>query len=176
MPRPSPAAGPSRSDLQTLYSMWGVAVKLFELDRASKAWPILDECLTRAAALPPSQRNVFSGLANVGINDARKAGDADACRRTAELWEKLGPTGPEGLYHAARYRAITAEVTLVKDPSPEGRRRAGDDADRAMDWLRKAVDAGFDEADVLKQSTSFRAIQDRPDFRDLSARLGSRPK
>jgi tetratricopeptide (TPR) repeat protein len=157
--------GPDHAD--TIYSMWGVATNLVRLNRGAEAVPIIDECLTRAAALTPHLRDRFSGLAIQRLKYFRQAGDAEQCRATAALWEKLNPTGPDGLYEAARYRAVAAAVLLAREPTPDSKRRAGAEADRALDWLRKAVAAGFRDLNSILRDTDLDPLRSRPDFQLL---------
>jgi tetratricopeptide (TPR) repeat protein len=158
---------------RTLYSMWGVGLNLLRLGRVSDALPIIDDCLRRAAAHPAAD---FSGLADRRLEHFEKARDAEGCRSTAELWEAMRRNDPDSLYHAARYRAVTAAVFREKDRTPRGKERADDEATRAMDWLRRAVAAGFRDRDGLLKRTDFDALRDRADFRELIAGLEAKPK
>src|SRR2546423_12721618 len=89
-----------------------------------------------------------------------KAKDPAGCRATADRWEGLNRTDATSLYDAACFRAQTAAV--AREPA---------DADRAMDWLRKAVDAGFNDATKMKADRDLDAVRDREDFRALGGRL-----
>jgi serine/threonine protein kinase/tetratricopeptide (TPR) repeat protein len=158
---------------ETLYSMWGVGLNLLRLGRESDALPIIDECLRRAAAHPAAD---FSGLADHRLDHFAEAQDAQGCRSTAELWEKLGRADPQSLYNAARYRAVTAAVLREKDRTPEGKKRSDEEAERAMAWLRRAVAAGFRDKVRLATRKEFDALRDRSDFRELIAGLEAKPK
>jgi hypothetical protein len=160
-------------NLQTLYSMWGVAVNLLKLNRGSEALPIIDECLERATAHRVAD---FSGLANRRLEYFEKAGDAEGCRSTAELWEKMRRTGASSCYNAARYRAVTAAVLRENDQTPDGIRRADDESDRALKWLHQAVAAGFKDKDELVKCKDFDAVRARAEFRKLIAELEAAPK
>jgi tetratricopeptide (TPR) repeat protein len=151
---------------ETLYSMWGVGLNLLRLGQVTEALPIIDECLRRAAAHPAAD---FSGLADRRLEYFQKARDAEGCRSTAELWEKMRRTDPYSLYNAARYRAVTAAVLREKDQTPGGKERADRETDLAMAWLQKAVAAGFNDKARLAKSKEFDSMRDRSDFRKLMA-------
>ena len=155
----------------TLFSMWGVASNLIKLGRDSEAIPIIDECLGRATRNPAYHR--FSGLADLRLRHFAKGRDAAGCRATAELWEKMPLRSGGSLYDAARYRAATAAILRATDHSDEGAKRAAAEADRAMDWLRKAVAAGFKDATSLSKNEDLEVLRDRADFRKLVSDLGS---
>ncbi len=164
--------GPDHRD--TLYSMWGVAANLINLGRGAEAVPIIDECLRLAAGkrdAPP-----FLGLANLRLRHFEAAKDVAGCRATAELWEGMKLTDPSSLYNAACYRAVTAAVLRATDPSPAGAKVADAEADRAMEWLRRAVAAGYRNAANLQSDKDLDALRGREDFRALAAGLATRPK
>jgi hypothetical protein len=158
---------------ETLYSMWGVGLNLLRLGRESEALPVIDECLRRAAAHPAAD---FSGLADRRLEHFEKARDAGGCRSTAELWEAMRRTDPDSLYHAARYRAVTAAVLRDKDQTPGGRKQAEGEAARAVEWLRRAVAAGFRDKDELAKRKDLDVLRERADFRELIAGLEAKPR
>jgi hypothetical protein len=101
--------------------------------------------------------------------------DAKGCRTTAELWEKQARTDPDSLYQAAVCRAVTA--TVLKQVNAPGTRAAGlakDEADRAMNWLKKAVAAGYNDVAQMKTGKDFDALRDRADFIELLAAPGAK--
>jgi hypothetical protein len=87
------------------------------------------------------------------------------------LWEKLNRTDAESLYTAARMRAITAAVIRATDKSLEGARQADAEADRAVDWLHKAIAAGWKDAAHLRKDADLDALRDRDDFKKLLTEL-----
>jgi hypothetical protein len=104
-----------------------------------------------------------------------RANDARGCAETADLWENLRRGDPASLFAAARIRAVTAKVVRWTDPSTEGTRRFGAEADLAMDWLRKAVASRFKGADALQNDKDFDALRGREDFQSLLPSLGKQP-
>jgi eukaryotic-like serine/threonine-protein kinase len=154
---------------ETLWSMWGVAANLMKLERGAEAVPIIDDVLERAAKLKV-QPNLL-GLANLRIKYFAKANDADGCRATAELWEKLKRTDPSSLFNAACYRAVTAKVLREAGTSPGAAKQEQAEADKAMAWLHQAVTAGYANLGNIKDDTDLDALRGRDDFRALVAEL-----
>jgi hypothetical protein len=99
-----------------------------------------------------------------------KAQDAAGCQATAEMWEQLNRGDADSLYTAARFRAVTSAVLKAADT--QATRLAQDQADRAMNWLRKAVDAGYNNAAHMAEDKDFDALRDREDFPTLLTNLG----
>jgi len=153
---------------ETLYSMWGVGLNLLRLGQVSEGLPIIDECLRRAVAHP---RADFSGLADRRLDYCAENGDADGCKKTAELWENMRRTDAASLFNAARYRAVTAAVLRKSEHTPDKNTRAEKESDQATAWLRRAVAAGFKDKDQLAKSKDFDSMRDRADFRKLMAEL-----
>ena len=86
------------------------------------------------------------------------------------MWEKLNRTDADSLYAAACFRAITAGVQ-AKNPAADAARLAKDDADRAMQWLHKAVQAGYKDSAHMKKDTYLDPLREREDFKKLLADL-----
>jgi hypothetical protein len=51
-----------------------------------------------------------------------------------------------------------------------------DYSDRAMELLRKAVKAGYNDAAHIKQDTDLDPLRDRDDFKNLLAELEAKPR
>ena len=79
-------------------------------------------------------------------------------------------TDADSLYAAARFQAVAAAVQ-VKTPGADAARLAKDDADRAMQWLHKAVQAGYKDAAHMKSDADLDALREREDFKELLAEL-----
>jgi hypothetical protein len=152
--------------------MGGVAEILVNLERGTEAVPVIDDCVRRATgkAVHP---DLLPGVLNLRLRHFAKTRDAAGCRQTAEMWEQLKRTDADGLYNAARMRAVTAAVLRAAGQSPACGRRA--EADRAMTWLRRAVAAGYRNATRLEQDKDLDALRDRADFANLLADLQARP-
>jgi eukaryotic-like serine/threonine-protein kinase len=145
----------------TLMCRANVAYNLIDLGRDDEALPLLDEFLRRVPGKVIDPREV----ADQRLRISQRKKDAAGCRATAEQWEKLGRTGAADLYTAARLRAVAAAVGR-RDPT-----LANEEADRAMGWLRKAVAAGYRDAERLRSDSDLAALRDRDDFKKLLAGL-----
>ncbi|MHC5542981.1 tetratricopeptide repeat protein, partial [Singulisphaera rosea] len=108
----------------------------------------------------------------------RKAGQADESarlmRQARATFERMPNQNPLDLYNLACVRALCAEIPpgAEKDPlfedDPEERRRF---ADLAVEAVSKAIDAGFNDANLIKTDHDLLSIRDRDDFQALIARL-----
>jgi hypothetical protein len=152
---------------ETLRSMYVLAESLATLERSAEAVPVIDECFRRATGRVGCPPELLAGVAFLRLRHFEKSGNATGCRRTAEMWESLRRTDAAGLYNAARMRAVTAAVLRVADDSPAGREQSDADADRAMEWLKQAVAAGYRNAAHLKEDPDLDALRNRTDFTNL---------
>ncbi len=152
-----------------LLSTWGVTAQLFKLDRADRAMPMIEEVVERAVRLKIQPDLV--GLLNNQRSYFRRKNDVAGCRKTAELWEKLGRTDPRSLYNAACYRAVTAGVSRASNKSPAAAQEAREEAERAMKWLKQAVAAGYNNVKLIESDSDLDALRDRIDFQTLFAEL-----
>ena len=84
----------------------------------------------------------------------------------AELWEQLNFTDPINLYNAACYRSVTASAATGTDPS-----YADEQAKCAMNWLLKAVAAGYTNVSQMKKDKYLDYVRNREDFKKLVAEL-----
>ena len=151
--------GPDHPD--TLWSIGTVAGSLIDLDRPSEALPLIDDCLRRATGKLVDPRLV-PGVFDMRLRSFAKKKDADGCRQTAEMWEKLARTDADSLYSASVFWSVTASLV------PAGAQAR--DAQKAMDWVKKAVAAGFNTPRHLariKQDPDLDPLRHRPDFRLL---------
>jgi tetratricopeptide (TPR) repeat protein len=157
----------------TLYSMWGVGANLIKLNRGAEAIPIIDECLRRAAG--DAAESSFSGLAEKRLRYFEAAKDAEGCRTTAELWEKLPCRDADSCYNAALFRAVAAGLFRTA-PGAEAARTADDQAVRAIAWLQKAIAAGFADLDRLNKEKDLDPLRAREDFKKLLGELQAKRK
>jgi len=163
--------GPDHPD--TLRSMWGVAANLVALERGAEAVPVIDDCVERAAGKAVDPR-LLTVVADLRLRHFEKAKDAAGCRQTAEMWEKLNRTDSDSLYIAACYRAVTAAVIKLTPGAPAAR-LANEQADGAMDRLKKAVAAGYKDIAHMANDKDLDALRDRGDFKKLIAALNAAP-
>jgi hypothetical protein len=156
----------------TLKTMWGVADSLVKLNQGAEAISVIDECLMRAARLIVHPRLIPSML-DLRLRHFQKAQDGGACRSTAEMWETLNRSDAASLYTAARMRAVTAAVIRETDSSEAAAKDATAEANLAMEWLQKAVAAGYSNVApmAMAEEKDFDALRGRDDFRKLQAAL-----
>jgi hypothetical protein len=154
----------------TLGCMRGVAASLVALARGAEAVRLIDDCVRRAAGQVVHPR-LLPGVLGLRLRHFEKTRDAAGCRQTAAMWEDLMRTDADGLYNAARLRAVTAAVCRAADTSPAGSEQADAEADRAMAWLKQAVAAGYKDAAHLRQDKDLDALRGRADFTQLVTAL-----
>jgi eukaryotic-like serine/threonine-protein kinase len=157
----------------TLWTAGGVARCLVMLNRGAEAVPIIDECCQRAAGKVVDPR-LFPRLVTHRLRHFEKTKDAVGCQQTAAMWEKLNRTDADSLYLAACFRAVTAGVFRQR-PEAGATGLANDEADRAMQWLRQAIAAGYADVPVLLNDTGFSDLRGRADYADLLWDLADTP-
>src|SRR5262249_51838299 len=151
---------------ETLKTMLRVALDLVKLDRGAEALPLLDECMARAAD-EDGPTGVFWRAMCLRRQVFARSKDAAGCRQTAERWAERMERDQSGFYEAACMRAVLAAV-LGATNQPDA---ATKEADRAMEWLRQAVAAGYDDAAHMKEDQDLDALRERKDFQKLLAEL-----
>jgi tetratricopeptide (TPR) repeat protein len=154
---------PDHPDL--LLSLWGVASSLIKLDRGAEAVPRIDECVTRAAGKLVDPRMIPTVM-DMRLRHFQKANDPAGCRDTAELWVKLDRRDADSLYNIACCLAIASAIQ-AKATKADALRLAADDADKAMEWLKKAITAGYKDRANLAKDADLDALRDRADFKTL---------
>jgi serine/threonine-protein kinase len=115
-----------------------------------------------------------SGMRTVLLEHFRKTRDAAGCRALAERWEKLNHTDAESLYVAACLRAAAAAV-YSKTPGAAATQLAREDADRAMEWLKRAVAAGYKDVGQIRAEAMVEVLREREDFKKVVAGLQDGP-
>ncbi len=153
----------------TLKSMGALAESLIKLDRGAEAIPLIDECVAKAAGQAVDPRLIPTVMA-LRMGHFQKVGDPAGCRATAAMWEKLNRPDAGSLYDAACFRAVTAGVQATAKTA-DAAKLAQDDADRAMQWLHKAVQAGYKDAAHMRKDTDLDPLREREDFKKLLAEL-----
>jgi serine/threonine protein kinase/Flp pilus assembly protein TadD len=154
--------------VNTVWCLRPIAQSLVKLDRGAEAVPLIDEFVGRLSG--KIAWGYISEMLWLRLRHFEKTKDAAGCRASAEMWEEQSQTiarlDIDFLYDAARCRAITAAVLRATDQSE---RAAAAEADRAMPWLKKAVAAGYTDAEQLKKDPDLSALRGRADFRKLVA-------
>jgi tetratricopeptide (TPR) repeat protein len=150
----------------TLQTMSSIARTLVRLDRGVDAVPVIDDVLALASGRANEQA-LIAEVMDLRLRHFQKARDAAGCRATAEMWENLRRNDAGGLYNAACYRAVTAAVIRETDPSATGAGHADAEADRAMEWLKRAIAAGYKDLANMAKDKDIDALRGRDDFRAL---------
>jgi serine/threonine protein kinase len=158
----------------TLLSMHNLACIRFARGDHTEALKLYDETLAlRKAKIGAGNPDILKSIremAGLRLHHFEKTKDADGCRAMAEMCEKLQLTDPAGCYDVARFWAVTAAILRARGKSAEAK-QADAEADRAMDWLKKAVAAGDKNVAKLNQNKALDTLRDREDFRKLVAEL-----
>jgi len=161
----------------TLSSMYNLANSYTYTGRKAEALKLHEETLALyQAKLGPDHPDTLQSLQAVAYPRLRhfaSLNDAAGCRTVAEMLEKLKLNDAASLYNAACFRAVTAAV-IKKDariPAAAAARLAGEEIDRAMAWLKRAVAAGFSDAAHMAKDTDLDVLRDRQDFQKLLAEL-----
>jgi hypothetical protein len=160
--------GPDHPD--TLESMWGVARTLMRLSREMEALPVIEDCLARAGArtLDADTERLMMDL-RLRATQIKK--NHAGCLAVAERWEKLQGSWPDDLYQAACFHGVCIAVIRALDASAAGQNAAKGQVDLAMQWLKKALAAGYSNLPDLEHNPDLDALRDRQDFKKLLAEL-----
>jgi hypothetical protein len=132
--------------------------------------PIVDDCFQRARA-QVVEPELFPGLIEVRLRFFEGTKDIAGCRQTTKIWESLNRTDTASLYIAVRLRAVTATVLRAADKSRSAAHDADAEADRAVNWLKRAVAAGFKDTAQIKKDKDLDSLRDRNDFKKVVAEL-----
>jgi tetratricopeptide (TPR) repeat protein len=149
--------------------MNNLAFSYYRLGRYAEALKLNEETLARRKAkLGPDHPDTILSMNDLANSYAALGRHAEAHKlheETLALYKaKLGPGHPDTL--ASMYNVACVHALLV----PKSADRAKQ-ADLAMDWLKKAVAAGFNDVAQIKQDTDLDALRGRDDFKKLLAEL-----
>jgi hypothetical protein len=156
----------------TLMTLANVAFCLVKLDRGQEAVTVIDECLSLAKDKTVDPR-LIPFVMDLRLRHFQNSKDSTGCRTTAEMWEMLNRTDSDSLYTAACFRAVTAAIIKIDPNTPTGEatRVAKQEADRAMEWLRKSIAAGYKDVAHVKEDKDLDSLRDRSDFQKLVTEL-----
>jgi serine/threonine-protein kinase len=110
------------------------------------------------------RKYLSQALAAVADMETRRGGLDEAVAATQER-HKLWPGNAAELYAVARQFALVAAQKTPDEPSGAGAARRY--ADLAMDALREAAAAGFDDSERLRTDPAWDALRTRADFKNL---------
>jgi hypothetical protein len=166
--------GPDNSD--TLMTTWAVATSLVALDRDEEATPLVEDCLKRAAGKAVDSRLVPE-LLRLRLRLFAKRKDVANCVAIAQRLDDLKSPGAHSLLMSARCRALCAAVIKEGSAGPANADQlALEQANLAMAWLTKAIDAGVVVDAWFKREKDLDPLRDRPDFKKLVAETEARFK
>jgi serine/threonine-protein kinase len=140
------------------------AVEAFE-----RSIPIVQKLVDANPNVIRWQSELAFDLVYIGFLGAKAGRTAEAVasyRRAAAIWTRLSSRTPHDLYNLACTHSRLAG--LAAEPgsgmmATEGRA----EADRAMDWLRQAVAAGYRKLTFLRTDPDLDPLRSRPDFQLL---------
>ena len=135
-----------------------------QAESSAEAIPIIDRCLAHVPG--KEHRADFVLVADLRLRHFAKTKNAEECHKTAEMWEKIGSTDASSYYNAACIRAVTAAVILETDKSPAGKKKADEEADRAMHWLEQAIAAGFKDSEDAQRRHGFGSATEAAGFHE----------
>jgi len=135
---------------------------------------MIDDCLQRASKVEVRPSFVVD-LMTLRMEHFLKAKDLAGCRTTAAMWDNSGRTDAESHYNTACAHALVTLLIRDRDSSSEGEKQSNDEADRAMDWLRKSIAAGYRNVAHMSKDTDLDVLRNRPDFIKLMAAMVAPP-
>lgn len=153
----------------TLLTMSNLANSLVLQNRLTEALPLIEGVLANEDRSAVDPRVISSAL-TLRLHVYRTKHDLAGCRATAEKLEKRNPAEAQSQYNAACCRAVIASLQ-AKANDPDAARLAGEDADKAMAWLQKAVAAGWKDAAHMEKDADLDYLRVREDFKKLLAEL-----
>lgn len=150
-------------------SMGSLVLVLSALNQDAEAIPLIDEIAATATG-PSIDPSLVPTMLTLRMQHFQKSGDAQQCQTTAQIWEKCSRQDAPSLYQAACFRAIAAAVQ-AQAKTADAKVLAQAEADAAMSWLRKAIDAGWSDHRHMKQDGDLHFLRGRDDYQKLIAEL-----
>ena len=162
--------GPEHPD--TLMSMTHLADTYWTLGRHADALRLRQETLAvQTAKLGPDHMDTIASMYSLAVayeNLGRHADAAALLEKVVTLQDaKLGADHHSTAF--SKYRLARIHALMIRG-STGGTKHA----DLAMEWLRKAVTAGWKDVARMKTDTELDALRDRDDFKKLISDLEAR--
>lgn len=156
--------GPQHPD--TLVTSLDLANVRENMHRDGEAIALIDECIRLAGPAvidPKLVPRVF--LMRLRLFQKKK--DAAGYLQTATMWENLehANRGADYFYNAACFRAVAAALMRAEKNSASATQQAGAEADRAMEWLKKAIAAGYRDVANMIEDQDLESLRGRADLR-----------
>jgi serine/threonine protein kinase/tetratricopeptide (TPR) repeat protein len=154
--------GPDHPD--TLRSMTSLAIIYSELGRHGDALKLREETLAlQKTKLGPEHPSALMSMISLAVSYAAVGRHHDAIKLLEErqaLQAKHGPDHPDMLYNIA---CLYATIAKSSDHAAE--------SGVAVEWLKKAIAAGYKNAQLMKTDPDLAALRERDDFKKLLADL-----
>jgi len=159
--------GPDHPD--TFWSMTNLADGYARLGRKADALKLREETLAlQKATLGPAHPDTLASMNNLAMSYA----GAGRRKEAAKLFEdafvllkaKKGASHPHTLQ--VMYNVACIHALMIPDVNDHAKQ-----AQLAVTLLQQAVDAGFQNVELIKKDSDLDALRDRPDFKKLLDRL-----
>jgi len=161
---------PPRVEPAETYLSWKAAI-LLALKRDRDAIATHDEWLAAIALWSPTFRGSNAAqVITMRFRAAQRLKDVAECRKSVERYEALPPDGGTALFDAGCWRSAVSQLLAAEGKSGD----AVGEADRAMEWLSKAVAAGYNDRAQFTKSEDLAPLRGRDDFKKLVAELGEK--
>jgi tetratricopeptide (TPR) repeat protein len=159
--------GPDHPD--TFWSMTNLADGYAKLGRKADALKLQEETLAlQKAKLGPSHPDTLASMNNLAMSYAGAGRRQEAAKLFEDafllLKAKKGANHPHTLQ--VMYNVACINVLMIPDVSDHAKQ-----AVLAVTLLQQAVDAGFQDVELIKKDRDLDALRDRPDFKKLLDRL-----
>ncbi len=133
---------------------------------AKKSYRRATSCYRRALKLTPKSASIYSNLGTAYF--ARKK-----YKEAAEAYQTALSLDPEVFEHRGAYGVLLQERTVEERAKfhyylAKTYAKAGMN-DRALQYIRKALEEGFREKQKLMEDPEFTALRDTPEFKELLA-------
>ncbi|CAN5461167.1 hypothetical protein BH11PLA2_BH11PLA2_50610 [soil metagenome] len=158
------------SNPDTYLSLVCVSRTLFNLKRGTEALPIIDDCIQRSLRAE-AKTGFLADVMSLRMEQCYKLQDVAGCRATVAMWDTMNRTEAGELYGTARAHASMAWLIRNRDSTSEAEKESKTEEDLAMDWLLKAVVAGYRNTARLAKDPDIDILRNRPDFIKLMAEL-----
>jgi tetratricopeptide (TPR) repeat protein len=159
--------GPDHPD--TFWSMTNLADGYVKLGRKADALKLQEETLAlQKAKLGPTHPDTLASMNNLAMSYAGAGRRQEAAKlfedSFALLKAKKGASHPHTLQ--VMYNVACIHALLIPDVNEHAQQ-----ADLAVTLLQQAVDAGFQDVELIKKDRDLDALRNRPDFKKLLDRL-----
>jgi serine/threonine protein kinase/tetratricopeptide (TPR) repeat protein len=146
-----------------------LAISYASQGRSADSRKLIDELLANVEVSGGSLQYESMAVKSC-IQHFRRLGDVASCRAATEALEKKKPADAHSLFVTACCRALTA-AAQSEAGGADAARLAKEDADLAMAWLTKAVEAGFNVPYYLRVDTDLDPLRSREGYSKLLAEV-----